>query len=202
MSARRLSTQRTKRWFLFHPSPSLVTVLIDSVSSGFTLPSRLSASPFDCQHGISSCTSTAYLLKGKQRALQLPHEFLPLSHYPRHVSNPLSNSSGKPDLTPRLGWSYRPQRQKFHTTARRDAIPLIPAAVGIFKVRISASKAADEVVHLHTRRRYRHIPCLAFLLSNRHLRDVEDQAWCPLGVIRGDKAQDESRSRSVLEDVV
>ena len=199
---KRFTSHRTRRWSLFRSSRNLAIALVSIVSPSFTLPPRLSAFSLRYQHDASPCTCTTYLVKGRQGVLRRPHASFPLTFHPRHLSNPTSNSSFRPDLAFRLGWSYRQQRQYFHTSGRRDAIPLIPAAIGIFKVCTTASQAADEAVHLRTRRRYRHIPCSSFLLSDRYLRNVEDHAWCPVCVIRCDKAQTESRSRSILEDVV
>jgi len=72
--------------------------------------------------------------KGKQRADDASTiQYNDCSSFDRHVRQSTSTLS-HPTMTMHCASSSRIQIRYFHTTSRRSAIPLIPAALGIIKV--------------------------------------------------------------------
>ncbi len=105
-------------------------------SSSTALSSSSSASLCPLRPATRQYHSRSYQLKGKGRALESPSispssdDFAGISS----IGRQLTSSSPEGILLAYRIVKGREQLRHFHSTSRRDAIPLIPATIGILKV--------------------------------------------------------------------
>lgn len=95
--------------------------------------------------------------------------------------------------------------RSFHATARRDALPLLPAGVAILKVSENSPPVhgcSDAVVYIHPHTDHRHLSRAHLVLSHRHNRRVSNATWSKVALLGDTETRSKRRGRGVLEDVV
>lgn len=149
MTARRLPTPVNSLRRAPTAAYSSRTSSLSGASDFRTVPELPMAGPSFSQSSMRSVFSSQSLRKGKQRAIEPlwlaglrsagPNR-LPLFTGSRSSWPPRLNNVIKDDR-------YRPQIRSFHATTRREALPLIPATLGIIKVSHSACSPIISVAN-------------------------------------------------------
>jgi len=141
LSTALLSTSGFRIEVTYHTSSPFPSTLNAAASSSTTATPFRSASTIPQHENISSSRP-----KGKQLEGLQPHTNLSQTSYARirHVGRGQSPSLSELAFTAdRVHMPRGPVRQ-FHATSRREAIPLIPATIGILKVSVVSVNLAND----------------------------------------------------------